>query len=114
MQESNFTPGYDVFTGDVDENNDENKRYSEIHIGDAWLPVRDKFCNPNDYGENMPVGLIVFGDKSHTDLDGRLALTPIVFTLTIFNRASRNNTNFWRPLGYIPNLSYGKIRQIEQ
>jgi hypothetical protein len=26
----------------------------------------------------------------------------------MFNRASRNNTNFWRLLGYIPNLSYGK------
>ncbi len=56
----------------------------------------------------MPVGLIVFGDKSHTDLHGALALTPIIFTLTMFNRASRNNINFWRPLGYIPNLSYGK------
>jgi hypothetical protein len=26
----------------------------------------------------------------------------------MFNRTSRNNTNFWRPLGYIPNLGYGK------
>jgi hypothetical protein len=26
----------------------------------------------------------------------------------MFNRASRSNTNFWRPLGYIPNLIYGK------
>jgi hypothetical protein len=26
----------------------------------------------------------------------------------MFNHASRNNTNFWSPLGYIPNLSYGK------
>jgi hypothetical protein len=108
MEESNFAPGYDVFTGNMDENHDENKRYSEIHTGNAWLPTRDKFCNPNDNGDNMPVGLIVFGDKSHTDLHGMLALTPIIFTLRMFNRASRNNTNFWRPLGYIPNLSYGQ------
>ncbi len=26
----------------------------------------------------------------------------------MFNRTSRNNTNFWRPLGHIPNLGYGK------
>ncbi len=26
MQESNFAPGYDVFTGDVDENHDEKER----------------------------------------------------------------------------------------
>jgi hypothetical protein len=48
MQESNFAPGYHVFTGDVDENHDEIKRYSEIHTGDAWLPARDKSCYPND------------------------------------------------------------------
>ena len=41
MQESNFAPGYNVFTGNVDENHDENKRYSEIHTGNAWLPARD-------------------------------------------------------------------------
>jgi hypothetical protein len=35
MQESNFAPWYDVFTGDVDENQNENKRYSEIHTGNA-------------------------------------------------------------------------------
>jgi hypothetical protein len=56
----------------------------------------------------MLVGLLVFGDKSHTDLHNALALTPIIFTLTMFNGASRNDTNFWRLLGYIPNLSYGK------
>jgi len=37
-----------------------------------------------------------------------LSLTPVIFTLTLFNRVSRNNPKFWRPLGYIPNLGYGK------
>ena len=57
---------------------------------------------------DMPVALIVFADKTHTDLHGALSLTPIIFTLTLYNRVSRNNPKFWRPLGYIPNLSYGK------
>ncbi len=56
----------------------------------------------------MPVALIVFGDKSHTDLHGALLLTPIIFTMTLFNQLACNNTKFWRPIGYIPNLSYGK------
>jgi hypothetical protein len=56
----------------------------------------------------MPVGLIVFGDKSHTNLHGTLSLTPIIFTLTLFNRTARNNTGFWWLIGYIPNLLYGK------
>ncbi len=56
----------------------------------------------------MPVGLIVFGDKSHTDLHGALSLTSIIFTLTLFTRAARNDSKFWRPIGYIPNLGYGR------
>jgi hypothetical protein len=50
----------------------------------------------------------MFGEKSHTDLHGALSLTLIIFTLTMFNRTSRNNSYFWRPLGHIPNLGYGK------
>ena len=56
----------------------------------------------------MPVALIIFVDKSHTDLHGALALTPIIFTLILFSRMSRNNAKFWRPLAYIPNHGYGK------
>jgi hypothetical protein len=56
----------------------------------------------------MPVGFIVFGDKSHTDLHGALLLTPIIFTLTLFNRATQNDLKLWRPIGYIPNLGYGQ------
>ncbi len=50
----------------------------------------------------------MFGDKSHTDLHGTLSLTPIIFTPTLFNQSAPNSTRFWRPIGYIPNLSYAK------
>jgi hypothetical protein len=109
MSNTTFVEGYNVLTGDVDKNNSCNQKYGEVHTGDAWLPARDRYCtNPNC--PTMPVDLIVFGDKSHTNLHGTLALTPIIFTLTLFNWPSRNNTRFWRPIGYIPNLSYGKGR----
>jgi hypothetical protein len=86
-----------------------NKRYGEIHTGDDWLPARDRFCTRNDDTHNdIPVGLIIFCDKSHTDLHGSLALTSIIITLTFFNRISQNNTHFWRPLAYIPKFGYGK------
>jgi hypothetical protein len=104
---TNFMEGYNVLPGDVDINNPCNQKYGKVHTGDAWLPARDRFC-ANPHGPTMPVGLIVYGDKSHTNLGGTLALTPIIFTLTLFNWTSRNNTRFWRPIGYIPNLSYGK------
>ena len=105
MKESNFAEGYNVLTGEVLNDHPENKKYSEIHTGDAWCPARNRYCQN---AMDMPVALIVFVDKTHTDLHGALSLTPIIFTLTFFNRASRNNPKFWRPLGYIPNLSYGK------
>ena len=105
MNESNFAEGYNVLTGNVSHHHPSNQRYGEIHTGDSWIKAKKTYCKDKD---SMPVGLIVFGDKSHTDLHGALSLTPIIFTFTFFNRAARNNPNFWRPIGYIPNLSYGK------
>ena len=109
MKKVNIAKGYDIFTGNVDENHSENKLYGEIHTGDEWIPARDRYCRPHDASTNdMPVGMVIFGDKSHTDLHGALALTPIIFTLTFFNRSCRNDPKFWRVLGYLPNLGYGK------
>ncbi len=75
MGKSNIAEGYNVFTGDVDDRHIANKQYGEIHTGDAWLPACNRFCTPkHDNNNNMPVGLIIFGDKSHTDLHGALSL----------------------------------------
>ncbi len=74
-----------------------------MHTGDTWLPTRNKYCQNET---EVPVGSIVFGNMSHTDLHGALSLTPIMFTLTLFNRAARNDSEFWRPISYIPNLGY--------
>ena len=95
MNNSNIAEGYDIISGDVDPNNQSYQKYSEVHTGDEWLPARDCFCSPPDLTHNdMPIALIIFGDKSHTDLHGALALTPIIFTLTLFNRTSRKNIKF--------------------
>jgi hypothetical protein len=82
MKDTNFADGYNVLTGDVDVNNLSNDKYGEVHTGDACIPARDRYCS-NPQGPTMPVGLIVFGDKSHTNLHGTLSLTPIIFTLTL-------------------------------
>jgi hypothetical protein len=104
MNEKNFAEGYNVSTGEV-ENYPANNKYGEVHTGDAWLPAGDRYCqNKTD----MPGGLVVFGDKSHTDLCGALSLTPIIFTLTLFNHAAQNDSKFWRPIAYITNLAYGR------
>ena len=85
MIKENFAEGYDIFTGDVDDNHPSNRNYGEIHTGDEWIPARDRYCQ---YTNDMPIGIVIFGDKSHTDLHSALALTPIIFTLTLFNEKS--------------------------
>jgi len=105
MNDQFFPDGYNIFTGDVDQSHPANESYGEVHTDDAWIPARNRYCVD---ASDMPVALILFADKSHTDLHGALSLTPIIFTLTLFNRIARNNPKFWRPMGYIPNLTYGK------
>ena len=46
MNNANIAEGYNVFSGDVDPNNQSNQKYSEIHTGDEWLPASDCFCSP--------------------------------------------------------------------
>jgi hypothetical protein len=104
MNKKKFAEWFNLLTGKVD-NHPANNKYGEVHTGDAWLPARDKYCqNKTD----KPVGLIVFRDKSHTDLHEALSLTPIILTLTLFNHAAHNDSKFWRPISYVPNLGYGR------
>ena len=103
MSKENIAAGYDLHTGRVNSGREMNKRYGEIHTDDAWEPARRHFCGSE--GKYMPLSLVVFGDKTHTDLHGSLSLTPVIFTLSCFNRKARNNPNVWRPIAYIPNLS---------
>ena len=108
MPQENFAEGLDIFTGNVDDSCQANNYYGEIHTGDRWKPVQKCFCG--DEGKYMPFGIVIFGDKSHTDLHGTLSVTPVTFTATFFNKRVRNNPESWRPMGYIPNLAYGKSK----
>jgi hypothetical protein len=67
------------------------------------------FIVANDENSNdIRVGLIVFGDKSHTDLHGDFSLTPIIFTLTLFNRVSRKTPFFLETTGIYPKSWFWK------
>ena len=105
MKDRFFPDGYNIFTGDIDQSHPVNDNYGEVHTGNAWIPARNQYCKDCS---DMPVALIIFADKSHTDLHGALSLTPFIFTLSLFNLFARNNPKIWRPKGYILNLTYGK------
>jgi hypothetical protein len=79
MSDQFFSEGYNVFTGQL-ENHSANDKYGKVHTGDAWIPARDWYCkNKTD----MPVALIVFADKSHTNLHGALSLTNYIHALIV-------------------------------
>jgi hypothetical protein len=79
MQPKNIAPGYDIFTGRSVGGQD--GCYGKIHTGDAWEPACKHFCGDH-HPMNMPIALVIFGDKSHLDLHGSLSTLPIIFTLT--------------------------------
>ncbi len=101
MQPKNMAPGYDVFTG---KSVGCEVRYVEIHTGDSWEPAHQHFCG--DHPMNMPIALVIFGDKAHLDLHGSPSTLPIIFTLSCVNQESRNKDKFWCTLAFLPNLSY--------
>jgi hypothetical protein len=79
MTDSNLAKGYNLLTGEVDMNNPCNSKYGKVHTGDAWLPTRNRYCTGTKQ-QTMPVALIVFGDKSHTDLHGTLSHTYHIYS----------------------------------
>ena len=107
MKEENLAPDYNVFSGKPTK---PVTHYGEIHTGKAWEPARNHYCgnNPN----NMPIALIIFGDKSHFDLHGHLATTPISFTLSCFNEQARNKPNFGDQLVIF--LTYPSAQTLER
>jgi hypothetical protein len=105
MKEENLAKGVDIFTGKETE---PSQVYGEIHTGSAWSTAVKFHCKGKAI---MPLGLVLFGDKSHYDLHGSLSTIPISFTLSIFNRKLRHSPKFMRPLAYIPNLSHERFEK---
>ena len=60
------------------------------------------------------MGLVLFYDKTHTDLHGSLATAPLVAVPIFFNQSCRSNAAFHSMLGYIPNLTHGKGKSDDQ
>ena len=41
MDKTIFVEGYNIFNGDIDENNPSNSKYGEVLTGDAWFPAQN-------------------------------------------------------------------------
>ena len=71
---------------------------------DAHVPGPSE-CNPT---EVRPLPIIVHIDKSHYDLHGSLAVTPIGITLAMWDVDTQQKVRAWRQMATVPNLSAKK------
>lgn len=82
---------------------------NEIHTGswykDAW---KRRCTHENDFLLALPI----FIDSSNTDVLGKNKIEPVQFTLSMFNRDCRRNFMFWRPLGFINDLTSHKLEEM--
>ena len=60
----------------------------------------------NNFNQDTDVMLpiILYLDKTGTDVLQRYSLEPMLFTTAALNRESRENRRFWRHLGFIPSF----------
>ena len=107
IRPQNLAANYDIFTGKPlhDVAPQDPAYYDEIHTGQQWPIAVNHYCG--DGKDTFPCGLVVFYDKSHADRHGSLAVSPVMFTLTLFNKTARAQSKFWDILAYVPNLDSG-------
>ncbi len=98
---------------------DDNDTDEDFIIGDKvtgylYKDGIDLHCPSSVDGINeeiiRPLPLIFHIDKSHSDISGNLAVTPVTVTLGMFNVDVRQETTAWRNCSCIPNLSAKKGR----
>ena len=80
--------------------NNNNNNLSDINSGSWYQQAQSLLCKDhNDY--LCPI--ILFIDKTQIDVFGKWSLEPVLFTLGIFDRKTRNQASAWRPLGLVTN-----------
>jgi len=79
---------------------------------EVYMDINDGYVYRNAYqlyikvpGRQVLMPIILFIDKTHLDVKGRLCLEPVYLTLGIFKKEVRMKKFSWRILGYIHNQS---------
>ena len=83
-------------------------RLGPFNSGSWYHNAWDSLCEPNSNDWLCP---IIYGcDETIVgSSQGRASVTPLLFTLSIFNEHLRNKRTSWRPLGYVYDLAqHGK------
>lgn len=77
----------------------------DINTGSWYQRTEKDVVSQHERSNNQSpllfVPIILFVDAISIDMYSNLQLTPVTFTLSIFNKAARNRKENWRPLGFI-------------
>ena len=98
MQSENLVIKEDDPASFQDRYNLDSNNLDEIHTGTVCRESIQETCiGPKD----VFLGIILYIDGTVLGNFTNAKLEPVMFSLTIFNRATRNKAYAWRPLGYI-------------
>lgn len=103
MQEKFFIPGYDILTGQM-ENND--MFIGETVTGSDYKAAHKRICR--DDPDVMALPLQAFYDASYVDTFGSLQSSPFIVTPLGVQAKFRHTHDWIIPMGLVPHLKYGK------
>jgi len=84
----------------------------DINTGKAYLESYNKLITKP--GKQVLLPIIFYTDGTATGQFSDLPITPVKFTLGIFNRKAREKPYLWRTLGYLPKIRKEKARGKRQ
>jgi len=111
IQDIDLWGNLDNFIGTVDPENPFSGKsprkdglLDEIVDGAWYRRTYDQCKNIAGDEPFLVLGVIMYCDKTGTDVYHRAGLEPLSFTFTIFNRECHYKSEAWHVLGYIPDL----------
>jgi hypothetical protein len=82
----------------------------DVYHGYCYINAYHHYCTDNARDVLCP--LVLFIDKTHTDVKGNLTLEPVCMTLGIFNHMTRSKEFAWRTIGFVPSLDKVSNRSL--
>jgi hypothetical protein len=86
-----------------------NGRLGTFNSGKWYARAHDFLCTPNSNNDWLCPIIYACNETLVGSHLGRSSVTPLVFTLSIFNESTRSKRTLWRPLGYMYDIAqHGK------
>ena len=88
--------------GKYDPRSDPNASHGEVMASQWYRDTYDKLVT--DPTTQIVIPIIIYLDKTGTDLKQKYGVEPIAFTIGILRQKMRHLVEAWRVLGYMPDL----------